>query len=369
MWRWIIRVVLGASAAGLLASAVHLDGAWWLRHVVVPACYLPPPPWIHAAVRMGLVLAGLLLALAAVCVGKVTPAAIARSALAFALALCASEVALRVLERPERRARHPRLEWLLGVDDPRTGWAFVPGSALRFVAPGGGPVIDYAVDAHGDRAPSTGWTEEPFAPTLLVAGESIAVGHGLQWKETFAAQAGARLGLQVVNVAEGGYGSDQALLRAGDALQRLRHPVALVTTVLPVQLHRNLSDARPHLVLRDGSLLLAPAFRPRALLRELISDELQILPEPRLERSLALTRAILEETARLAREHGARPFFLAPVYGPEPELLRELLDGLPHAVVSLDPARIMPWDGHPDAEGARQLADAIVAALQQPGRD
>jgi hypothetical protein len=40
-----------------------------------------------------------------------------------------------------------------------------------------------------------------------------------------------------------------------------------------------------------------------------------------------------------------------------------MLEGLPHAVVELDPQRIMPWDGHPDAQGARQIADAIVSAL------
>lgn len=364
MLRWFIRLGLLAAALASVAAAARIDAAWWLRHVVAPACYLPPPAWVHGAARGGLALAGGALAVLALRLGRPSPGGVARSALAVALALGASEAALRMLARPERRSRHPRLEWLLGAADPRTGWAFVPGAALRFGAPGGGPVIDYAVDAHGDRASSTGFAEDPEAPTLLVTGESIAVGHGLEWNETFAAQAGARLGLQVVNVAEGGYGSDQALLRAQAALLRLRRPQALVTTVLAVQLHRNLNDARPHLELRDGALQFAPAFTPRLLLRELFADELQVLPERRLRKSLALTRAILEETARAAREHGARPLFVAPVYGPAPALLRELLDGLPCVVVQLDPARIMPWDGHPDAQGARQLADAVVAALR-----
>ncbi len=358
MLHWSTRIAVGAAALGLFVATAFFDGAFWLRHVVEPACYLPPPPWMHAAVRAGLLLAGLLLAAAALLIGRPTAAGVVRSALAFLLALGASEAALRLLERPERRARHPRIEWLLGARDPRTGWAYVPGSTLRFGAPGGGPVVDYAVDAHGDRAPSSTWREDVEAPTLLVTGESIAVGHGLAWEDTFAAQAGARLGLQVVNVAEGGYGSDQALFRARDALQRLRHPVALV-----------LNDARPHLELSDGALVLEPAFLPRILLRELIADELQILPEFRLRKSLALTRAILLETARVAREHGARPLFVAPLFGPQPALVRELLDGLPHAVVSIDPVRIMPWDGHPDAQGARQIADAVVSALQAPGRD
>jgi hypothetical protein len=366
---WSTRIALGAAALGLFAAAAFIDGAFWLRHVVEPACYLPPPPWMHAAARAGLLLAGLLLVAAAVLIKKPTAAGAVRSALAFLLALVASELALRVLERPERRARHPRIEWMLGAKDPRTGWAFVPGGSLQFGAPGGGPVVEYAVDAHGDRAPSTTWKEDDEAPTLLVTGESIAVGHGLVWQDTFAAQAAARMGLQVVNVAEGGYGSDQALFRARDALQRLRHPVALVSTVLPVQLHRNLNDARPHLELSDGMLVLEPPVRPRILLRELIVDELQFLPEFRLRRSLALTRAILEETARIAREHGARPLFVAPLFGPETALVGEMLEGLPHVIVSIDPARIMPWDGHPDAQGARQIADAVVSELEAPARD
>jgi hypothetical protein len=98
----------------------------------------------------------------------------------------------------------------------------------------------------------------------------------------------------------------------------------------------------------------------------LIADDLQVLPEWRLQRALRLTRAILEATVREARLHGARPLFVAPLFEPEPELVRELLEGLPHVAVRLAPERIMPWDGHPDPRGARQIADAIVAALQRP---
>ena len=58
------------------------------------------------------------------------------------------------------------------------------------------------------RAPSQDWIEDPQALTVLITGESTAVGHGLQWEETFAAKLGRTLRLQVVNVAEGGYGGD-----------------------------------------------------------------------------------------------------------------------------------------------------------------
>ncbi len=362
--RLCVRIALFALAIAFIAAAAWMDGRWWVRHVVVPACYLPPPAWMLPAVRGSLAAVGLAFGVVALIVRRLSAADLGRVGLAIVAALCVVEIALRVTERPADRARHPRLEFLLGSEDARTGWSFVPGRIMRFGQPGGGPVVEYAVDAHGDRAPSAGFVEDPQTPTLLVTGESIATGHGLEWRDTFAAQAGARLGLQVVNVAEGGYGSDQALLRAGEALLRLRHPVALVSTVLPVQLHRNLSDARPHLELRDGELVLAPAFWPRIRLRELFVDDLQILPEWRLQNSLRLTRAILEATARAARDRGARPLFVLPLFTAEPEPVRELLAGLPHVVVELQPERIMPWDGHPDPRGAGQIADAIVSALQ-----
>ena len=366
MRRAVMRIALLASAALLSMTAAWIDEPWWTRHVVVPACYLPPPSWMLSLTRIGLAVLATLLALVAWKARAPDRGGAARIAIAVIAALVVSELGLRAVEQPRHTARHPRIEWLLGESDVLTGWRFVPLRTLRYGVPGGGPVVEYAVDAHGNRAPSSAFVEDARAPTLVVTGESMAVGHGLEWRDTFAAQAAERLGLQVVNVAEGGYGCDQALLRARDALARLQRPVALVSTVLPVQLHRNLNDARPHLELRDGALIESPAFRPRILLRELIVDDLQVLPEWRLQRALRLTRAILEATVREAQLHGARPLFVAPLFEPEPELVRELLEGLPHVAVRLAPERILPWDGHPDPRGARQIADAIVAALQRP---
>jgi len=77
-----------------------------------------------------------------------------------------------------------------GVADARTGWAFVPRRSLEVTTRGSGRVTRYDVDAHGDRAPSVDFAEDAGAPTLVVAGESISVGQGLAWQDTF----GARLG-------------------------------------------------------------------------------------------------------------------------------------------------------------------------------
>jgi hypothetical protein len=341
--------------------------------VVLPAVYPPPPPWTLPAIRVAAVAVGLALAGCAVAVRRrVTAGAFARVALSIALAVCASELSLRILHGvlpvPETR-----IEARLAAPDPRTGWAFIPGRSTDLRGPDG-RMIRYAIDAHGDRAPSADWVEDPQAPTLLIAGESIATGHGLPWNETFAARLGELLHLQVVDVAEGGYGSDQAHLRAVDALARLARPVAVVTTVMPVQLHRNLHDDRPHLVLREGALTLAPASGSRLRLRQLLVNDLPYLGEAGLRRSLGLTRAILHATAAAARARGAAPLFVVPLFGPprppdeRPEafIVRALVGDLPHVVVDIDPARLLPGDGHPDAEGARQIAAAVAGALALP---
>lgn len=370
---WVLRLSLLGPSAALIGFAAAANGAWFSRHVVLPAVYPPPPPWTLPAIRLAAVAMGLALLACAIAVRRrATPGAVARVALSVVVAVGASEAVLRILHRvlpvPETR-----IEARLATPDPRTGWAFVPGRSVDLRGPDG-RMIRYAIDAHGDRAASADWVEDPRAPTLVVAGESIAAGHGLRWNETFAARLGDLLHLQVVDVAEGGYGSDQAHLRAQDALARLARPVAVVTTVIPAQLYRNRRDDRPHLVLRDGALALLPASGPHLRLRQLLVNDLPYLGEAGLRESLELTHAILRATAEATRARGAVPLFVVPSFGPprpldaHPEafIVRALVDDLPHIVVDVDPAHEFPGDGHPDPEGARQIAAAIADALALP---
>src|SRR3954468_23843428 len=105
----MLRLAVATAAAALLTAAALLDRAWWIRHVVVPACYLPPAEWKLPAVRIGLALCGVALSIVALKIRRVRADVIA----AIALALPASEIALRLLERPESKSPHPRLESLL----------------------------------------------------------------------------------------------------------------------------------------------------------------------------------------------------------------------------------------------------------------
>jgi hypothetical protein len=372
MLRRLAGSLVAAPAVFLLAFAAAANDAWFQRHVVVPAYRLPPPPWALPAVRVGAAALGFILASCAVAVWRrATPGGIARVLLALLLSAGASELLLRRLERPEAEKFDPRLEWILGMKDPRTGWAFIPNRTMVLPPRGRQRRAVYAIDSHGDRAASQDWVEDSQAPTVILTGESTAVGHGLEWPDTISARLARSLSVQVVNVAEGGYGSDQAHLRAVDALPRFAHPLAVVTLVLPVQLHRNIQDDRPRLLMRGGALVTEPASRSPFRLRQVFVDEIPYLSETQLQRSLKVTREILHATAGAARARGAVPLFAVPSIGPprlpaaRPEafVVESLLDDLPHVVVDIPRSELIPFDGHPDRAGAARIADAIAAAL------
>ena len=377
--RWFATTLCAACGAALLAAGRAMDAAWFDRHVLLPGYYPWAPAWLPRDVRLAVLAVGIAVLLAAVPVGRAlaraTAAGAARVALAVLLALGASELILRRGEGSATKWRAPKLEFRIGRPDARFGWVLLPARST-VLGPPEGKVV-YAVDAWGDRSASPQGAPDPDLPSLVVGGESIAVGHGVEYEETFAARLGKDLRLQVVNVACGGYGSDQALLRLGDALDRLRRPVAAVITFLPIMLSRNVQDYRPRLALRDGSLSLLPpagGFSAHLRLRDLLVNEVPYLGESALRESARLTAAILRETARTARQHRAEPLFVVVSIGPprtldahpEGPILRELFvdQGLPYVLVDVDHGELLPLDGHPDAASHRRIASAIEAALR-----
>ncbi len=356
-----------------------MDYPWFERHVLLP-CYYPwAPAWVSRDVRAGVAIAGIALVAASWPAGwalaRATLGGAARIALAVALALAASELVLRRGDGQPAAWRAAKLEFRLGRPDPQFGWVLLPSRAT-VLGPPQHPVV-YAVDAWGDRAQEPQGVPDPDLPSLIVTGESIAAGHGVAYEQSFPAMMGKDLGLQVINVACGGYGSDQALLRLGDALERLRRPTAAVITFVPVMLFRNVQDYRPRLALREGALGLVPpaeGFFARLRLRDLLVNEVRYLSDHGLRESTRLTAAILRESARAARQRGAEPLFAVVSIGrrrtldehPEGALLRELFveQGLPYALVDVDPAELLPWDGHPDPAAHRRIARELVAALR-----
>jgi hypothetical protein len=278
--------------------------------------------------------------------------------------------------------RSPR--WILkfAAPHPRYGWVSRPAHATTaragnhqfsyVVGPGGGRVRSIDGDAEGG-----GPAVDAARPTLVVTGESIAVGYGLDYDETFAARAGDALGLAVVNLGEGGYAPDQAYLRLVDALPSIARPAAVVSVFVPVALGRMLDDGVPRLRLNaQGALAFTPppsGVWARLRLRDLAMNRFPYAGDAAVERALATTGAVLRATAAAARARGARVLFVIPSAGPpralddHPEafIVRRLFvdAGLPFVVVDLGPDQIISGDGHPNAAGARVIADAVVRSL------
>jgi hypothetical protein len=376
--RWIATTVCGACGAALLVLSHAMDYAWFEHHVLLPAYYPWAPGWVPRDVRLAVAALGVALLAAAWPLGRAaartTLGRAARVALAVVLALFASELILRRGNGPAAPWRAGKVEFRVGRLDPRFGWVMLPSRATVVGTPE--PRVLYATDEWGNRAASPGGAPDPELPTLLVAGESIAVGHGVPYEDSFAAAMGKDLGLQVVDAGCGGYGSDQAMLRLADALDRLKRPVAAVITFVPIMLSRNVQDYRPRLALRGGALELVPppdGFFARLRLRDLFVNELPYLRESTLRESIRLTSAILRETDRVVRSHRAEPVFAVFSIGPrralgehpEGALLRELFvdQGLPFELIDVDRKDLVA-DGHPDPAAHRRIALVLEAALR-----
>jgi hypothetical protein len=381
--RWIVTFLCACCGAALLLALRGMDAAWFEHHIVQPCYYLAPAPGLLRKIHWTFGIAGGLFLAAAWPLGRWISggplnerlAAMVRIAIAASLGLVAAEIILRASENHTTLWRADKLEFVIGRADARFGWVFLPSHSWRMGARD--HKTNYFIDAWGDRAQSEKNLPDPRLPTLIVSGESTAVGHAVEYEQTFAALMGKDLGLQVVNTAAGGYGADQALLRVEDAISRLQQPRAVAVTFLPVMLSRAVQDYRTRFVLRDGGLALAPpasSFFAHLRLRDFFVNEVPYVSESSLAESRLVTAAVLRRTAESARAHGAAPVFIAISLGPqrpldehaEAAILRQLFvdQSLPWTLVDVEASELVPWDGHPGPAAHRKMASAAVAVLR-----
>lgn len=384
--RFAAQLLVSLGGAYLLFVAGRGSDGWLLKHVVLPNWYLPPTTLFgfHVA-RAATAAVGLLtLGLAAPRVGRwagtQSPKRLAayglQTVVASLLAVAASEAVVRSWDGHQPLWRKNKLEFRIGQPDERLGWIPIP-SGSTLARSGRGKLVHYRIDAWGYRSAIEGSTPDPAAPALIVAGESIAFGHGLEYEDTFAAVLGKRLGLEVVNAAVAGYGSDQAYLRLLDALERFQRPVVVLSVFIPLQLRRSLQDYRPRLVLRGDQLDWQPAasgFFSRWRLRDLWVNELPYLSDRALSAAMEINAAIVRATGTAARARGAEPIFLIPSFGPrralgehaEEGIVRELFErqGEPYLLIDIERSHIMPEDWHPDAAATRQIATTVADAIR-----
>ncbi len=382
--RIIAELLVVALVGVLLAAAYRIDRQWIARHVTLPN----GPPYTAEAWTSGA--RGLLVILAALVVLGLRPALIAivsrrsltglaRSTVPALLAIAASAVTLEVVlgwmqPKAERgRAVYPQYS----APHPRYGWTGQPSSTSKVRISGRESLL--AFNREGIRVRNQDDEPDPSLPTILFTGESIALGFGLQYAETYPALIAERRGVQCVNLAAAAYANDQAYLRLIDAMPRFERLVATVTVFLPLQLGRNLHDDKPGLVLGPtGELEFVAAstgFLSRLRIRELLWNRLPYLGDRAIDRTLTLTSAILRETSVRTRARGARPIFVIPSHGPSrplgehPEawVLRALFvqQELPFILVDIPPDQFLSGDFHPGPRGDETIAAAIEAALPE----
>jgi len=360
-----LTIVIGVS---LIVCAIGANQAWLDRHFL-PSFLLPRRVYvaIETAIRLALAASG------AVLIAFVRPRAARFAAAAPVLTaqiVVAILLAVGVSEPALRRLHLQPTEWLLPSEEPlrrpdaRLGWTLVPGRVGH--ARIGGRIVDYAIDAAGDRVRNLAQPVDPERPTIVFGGESVMFGEGLTWDESIPAQVGAMLGTQSANVAVHGYATDQVFLKLQADLPRFRRPAAVVSLFMTALVGRNVDRERPHL---DAHLAWQPAeahWRLNSLARLLVpyhSDRV-------VDEGLAMTSAVLRATADLARRHGAAPLVVVPQLGREDDsehrLRRRILDGtgVPYVFVELDPSWHLPRDRHPDARGAQAIAAAVIAHLR-----
>jgi hypothetical protein len=358
------EIAVACIGCALIAAAAAVNQAWFDRHVL-PSFWTPRDVIVRneMLVRACVAAAGALIVLVSRKAGRFLerePMYALTIPFAIVLALGATELVLRSRILTSSAPTEPRtridarLGWL--TDPSRTGTVTLLGHRTTYV-----------FDRNSYRVASAAVQTDFNAPALIFTGESMMVGHHLAWSDTIPAQTSALLGVQSANIAVSGFATDQSYLRLAAELPRFRHPVAVVALFAPSIFDRNLEDDRPHL---GPGLVWRPPIRHWRI-TSLLARFAGYHSEAAIEEGVAATRDVLAATVRLARSRGAVPLIVVPQFEPEEprerELRRRILDEahLPYVYVPLDPDDRIENDGHPDADGAREIAEAIADALQE----
>jgi hypothetical protein len=380
--RVLVELAVALVAVAVIVWAIRADVFWFESHAYGVRCIKEPRLFrVASAARIaGFAGGALLLLIVRPRLGRLIArrgppslAATGRVLLAVVLSLVATEVILR---KPWKPAPPPPPEerYCPPIRPlPALTWGLVPSVDCTWKA--GGREVAYSVNAEAQRVRSSRVPIDRARPTVVIAGESTALGLGIPYDETFIGLLEDRLGVQVVTLGVQGYGADQAYLRTEEVLPSYAHPIAIVTVFIPELVLRAETEDRTRLRVGEGGALAlvppSPVWLRDLRLRALWKDAIPY----HADAAVADLRAIVRATAELARARGAYPLFLATNYDPpcldvagkRPWILRTVFDeqDVPHVDVDLPTSmQIDTYDKHPNSEGHRRLSAAVEGALR-----
>jgi hypothetical protein len=362
MPRRLAQGALVIAALALFLFSGRCDTPWFERHVFLPQqFFLRAGSGIAIAARILAAVTGALLLVLARSLRKRLSSP--RVLLALLLAIPAAEVLLQWrMRRLVGTELRTAMDELTAVH-PRYGVTLA--GALDHSVRSSGRGILFRTDSEGRRF--SGESIDPRQPSLVVTGESAAVGFGLKWEETFGALLAARLRLQAVNLASPAYRLDQSWLRLKDTLPQLEHPVAVIGIFMPGLIGRSFAGgqhpmARPS---ESGSIELRPQ-RTTLLRRSGLYRLWRHLywSDGDLDQGLRSVAATLRSMTVLASARGIPCIFIVTGHTP-PWMLHELFEApaLTYVVVDMPEDELLA-DGHPGPRGSLRIADAVGSRLR-----
>ena len=380
--RWAVEILVALGGVLLVVWAWRADRRWFEIHTMPVFCAEHPGQLVRAAIErwiaggVGVLLLFVVRPRAGRWARRHSAREIAGAAArvfgAVLLALVVTDGVLRLRKStPPTTLLHYEPD---SEGDPRFTYRARRSHVTEHVV--GEKKLRFVIDANGYRVRSKDEIVDHARPTILFTGESVASGFGLNYEETYAAMVADGLGVQSVNLAVQGYGSDYAHVRLAEELPRFSHPLGTVSLVMHMLVDRNVWPDRPHFVIfEDGTSRFVPAEDQRTKFNSPLLDVFRRLYHS--EEGLRRTRALMVATARESLARGALPLFLlvncgTPCLPDEtgaPSIERTLFEGLDLAHVRVDLNNdVFDFSiGHPSARGHRQIADAVERALRERG--
>lgn len=231
--------------------------------------------------------------------------------------------------------------------DPLIGYRYIPGTRMSLPRPGGGR-YDFVVNGAGIRSDREFTTEKPAGTTrIIVLGDSMAAGQFVSNTQRFSELLErSRPGLEVINLALEGSGTDQQVLLYEHVGLKYEHDLVLLLPFLQ-NIRRNLANAREAIDPTTGGIVLRP--KPRF---ELEGDRLVLHPPAEAAVTVNTTDAPPSATVRLKSAISRMPG-------------ADALKKVGYAVMPWEP---FPEYRDPNSAGWRLMA-AIVRHLKQLAGD